>query len=104
MVGEIKTYPDRGGHTDGGELAQARAQAGVYIPHSASAQYNSLPRVPLDQVQPGDIIYYGNFGPHVGIYVGGGNIIHARHPGPGGEVQVSSMTGYDRPYGAVRPG
>jgi len=30
-VGEIKTYPDRGGHTDGGELAQARAQAGVYV-------------------------------------------------------------------------
>ncbi len=31
MVGEIKTYPDRGGYTDGAELAQARAQAGVYV-------------------------------------------------------------------------
>jgi hypothetical protein len=31
MVGEIKTYPDRGGYTDGGELATARAQAGVYV-------------------------------------------------------------------------
>lgn len=31
IVGEIKTYPDRGGYTDGGELAQARAQAGVYV-------------------------------------------------------------------------
>lgn len=30
-VGEIKTYPDRGGHTDTGELAGARAQAGVYV-------------------------------------------------------------------------
>jgi hypothetical protein len=30
-VGEIKTYPDRGGHTDTGELATARAQAGVYV-------------------------------------------------------------------------
>ena len=30
VVGEIKTYPDRGGYTDGGELATARAQAGVY--------------------------------------------------------------------------
>ncbi len=30
-VGEIKTYPDRGGYTDGAELAQARAQAGVYV-------------------------------------------------------------------------
>ncbi len=31
VVGEVKTYPDRGGHTDGGELATARAQAGVYV-------------------------------------------------------------------------
>jgi hypothetical protein len=31
VVGEIKTYPDRGGHTDRTELAGARAQAGVYV-------------------------------------------------------------------------
>ena len=30
-VGEIKTYADRGGHTDPAELALARAQAGVYV-------------------------------------------------------------------------
>lgn len=29
-VGEIKVYPDRGGHTDPSEIATARAQAGVY--------------------------------------------------------------------------
>ena len=66
----------------------AWAQAGVSLPHSAAAQYASLPaRSALDAVQPGDIIYYGNFGPHVAIYVGGGQIVHARHPGPGGQVQ-----------------
>lgn len=31
VVGEIKTYPDRAGYTDGKELAVARAQAGVYV-------------------------------------------------------------------------
>jgi hypothetical protein len=31
MVGEIKTYPDRGGYTDGAELAAARSQAGVHV-------------------------------------------------------------------------
>ncbi|HPW20029.1 MAG TPA: hypothetical protein PLE61_04365 [Vicinamibacterales bacterium] len=31
IVGEIKTYPDRGGYTDRQELATARAQAGVYV-------------------------------------------------------------------------
>ena len=30
-VGEIKVYPDRGGYTDSGELASARAQAGLYL-------------------------------------------------------------------------
>jgi hypothetical protein len=31
IVGEIKTYPDRGGYTDADDLALARAQAGVYV-------------------------------------------------------------------------
>src|SRR5262249_39374345 len=30
-IGEIKVYPDRGGYTDPGELASARAQAGLYV-------------------------------------------------------------------------
>jgi hypothetical protein len=30
-VGEIKVYPDRGGHTDAHELATTRAQAGIYV-------------------------------------------------------------------------
>jgi peptidoglycan DL-endopeptidase CwlO len=77
---------------------------GVSIPHSAAAQYYGLPRVPLDSVIPGDIIYYDSSSPHVAIYVGNNTIVHARHPGPGGEVQTSSMYGYDTPLGAVRPG
>jgi hypothetical protein len=31
FVGEVKTNPDRGGHTDSGNLATARAQAGLYV-------------------------------------------------------------------------
>ena len=31
VVGEVKTYPDRGGHTGAHELAVARAQAGIYV-------------------------------------------------------------------------
>jgi len=81
----------------------AWAQAGVSLPHSAAAQYSSLPKVPLSQVQPGDIIWYDSTSPHVALYVGGGQIVHARHPGPGGQVQTASMYGYDRPYAAMRP-
>lgn len=31
VIGEVKTYPDRGGYTDRGDLALARAQAGLYV-------------------------------------------------------------------------
>jgi cell wall-associated NlpC family hydrolase len=82
----------------------AWAQAGVSLPHSASAQLGTLPHVPLSSVAPGDIIYYGSVSPHVAIYIGGGQIIHARHPGPGGQVQYDSMYGYDTPWAAMRPG
>jgi peptidoglycan DL-endopeptidase CwlO len=77
---------------------------GVSIPHSALEQYSSLPRVDVRSVVPGDIIYYDSSEPHVAIYVGNGNIVHARHPGPGGEVQVSGMWTYDTPIAAMRPG
>jgi cell wall-associated NlpC family hydrolase len=81
----------------------AYAQAGIALPHSASAQYASFPRVSLSALRPGDIVYYGDYGPHVALYLGGGLIIHATHPGPGGGVHVDSLYGYDRPWGAVRP-
>jgi cell wall-associated NlpC family hydrolase len=77
-------------------------QAGVSLPHSSEAQYSSFPRIPLSAVQPGDLVYYGNYGPHIAIYVGGGQIIHASSPSPGGQTRVDSMYGYDEPWGAVR--
>ena len=87
-----------------GLTSWAWAQAGVYIPHSSASQYSSLPHVPLDSVQPGDLIFYYSPISHVALYIGGGQIVHARHPGPGGQVQVQSMYGYDNPVGAARPG
>lgn len=87
-----------------GLTAWAWAQAGVSIPHSSVAQYSTLPHVPLSQVQPGDLIFYFSPISHVAMYIGGGRIVHARHPGPGGQVQVSSMYGYSSPVGASRPG
>lgn len=44
-IGEIKTYPDRGGETDRGQLAQARAQLGLYL-HALEVL---LARVPADR-------------------------------------------------------
>ena len=64
----------------------------------------SRPPVPLGSVQPGDLIFYYSPISHVALYIGGGQIVHARHPGPGGQVQVQSMYGYSTPVGAARPG
>jgi len=50
MVGEIKTYPDRGGYTDGAELAQARAQAGVYV-HGLRTANKPLTARDLDELE-----------------------------------------------------
>ena len=85
-----------------GVTVYAWGQAGVSLPHSAAAQYSSFPKIPLSAVEPGDLIYYGNFGPHIAIYVGGDKIIHASSPAPGGQTRVDSMYGYDEPWGAVR--
>ena len=47
--------------------------------------------VSYDQLQPGDLVFtYG--GDHVGIYVGGGQYIHA--PQPGDSVKVSNITSF----------
>ncbi|HEX4942599.1 MAG TPA: NlpC/P60 family protein [Actinomycetota bacterium] len=86
-----------------GLTSWAWAQAGVYLPHSSAAQY-SLPHVPLGSVQPGDLIFYYSPISHVALYIGGGQIVHATHPGPDGAVHTDSMYGYDNPVGAARPG
>ena len=85
-----------------GVTVYAWREAGLTLPHSSEAQYSSYPRIPLSAVQPGDLVYYGNYGPHIAIYVGGGNIIHASSPAPGGQTRIDSMYGYDEPWGAVR--
>ena len=87
-----------------GLTSWAWAQAGVSIPHSSAAQYSSLPHVPLGSVQPGDLIFYYSPISHVALYIGGGQIVHATHPGADGAVHTDSMYGYDPPVGAARPG
>ena len=44
--------------------------------------------VPKDQLQPGDLVFFDGLG-HVGIYIGGGEFVHAPHTGT--VVQVSSL-------------
>ncbi|HUW15550.1 MAG TPA: NlpC/P60 family protein [Actinomycetes bacterium] len=66
-----------------GLTMSAWAQAGVYLPHSASAQYSATARVSSSSLQPGDLVFFYSDIHHVGIYVGGGTFVHAANPGDG---------------------
>jgi cell wall-associated NlpC family hydrolase len=59
---------------------------GVSLPHSSSAQFSSARRVSTGDLQPGDLVFYYSPISHVGLYVGGGRIIHAPHPGRSVEI------------------
>jgi len=66
------------------------AQVGVSLPHYTVAQYNYSNSVSVSksQLEPGDLVFFAGLG-HVGIYVGGGNFIHAPHTGS--VVRIDSL-------------
>ena len=67
-----------------GLTMMAWAQGGVGMSHGSQSQYLSFPHVPISQLQPGDLVFFGSSGPsnhHVGLYVGGGTMIEAPHTG-----------------------
>jgi peptidoglycan DL-endopeptidase CwlO len=79
----------------------AYKQIGKYVPHYTVAEWNAFPHVPLNQLQPGDLVFFDGLG-HVGMYIGGGQMIHAPHTGT--VVQISSLSAMgSAPDGAVRP-
>lgn len=59
------------------------AQIGIGLAHGATAQQQASRPVPLNALQPGDLVFFGSasYSHHVGIYVGGGSMIHAPHTG-----------------------
>ena len=55
---------------------------GVYLPHYSGGQFDDTERVPLYDIQPGDLLFYGyNGDEHVAMYVGGGMMIEAPETG-----------------------
>jgi cell wall-associated NlpC family hydrolase len=67
-----------------GLTMMAWARAGVYLSHFTGAQWAETRQVPLSDLQPGDLVFYGSSGPdshHVGLYVGNGQMIEAPHTG-----------------------
>jgi cell wall-associated NlpC family hydrolase len=59
------------------------AQIGISLSHGATDQQHASSPVPLNALQPGDLVFYGNasYSYHVAIYVGGGRTIEAARTG-----------------------
>ncbi|MFD3531244.1 NlpC/P60 family protein [Streptomyces sp. NPDC058664] len=83
-----------------GLTQQAWAAAGRKVPRTSQEQWATLPRVPLSELRPGDLVVYFPGATHVAVYLGGGLVVQA--PRPGGKVKVSPIAANPL-LGAVRP-
>lgn len=74
---------------------------GISIPRDAASQAYGGTRISRGDLQPGDLVFYSNGGgiSHVGMYIGGGQIVHAANRATG--VKISSMD-YSTPVGYGR--
>ncbi|MGA5192224.1 NlpC/P60 family protein [Streptomyces exfoliatus] len=76
------------------------AAAGREVPRTSQEQWATLPRVPLSELRPGDLVVYFPGATHVAVYLGEGLVVQA--PRPGGKVKVSPIAANPL-LGAVRP-
>lgn len=84
-----------------GLVQAAFGSVGIDLPRVSQDQSTAGTQVSLDNLQPGDILYWGGAGSayHVGIYVGGGQFVGAQNSSTG---VVQKSLDYDPPSGAVR--
>ncbi|GJF30740.1 hypothetical protein KNE206_34400 [Kitasatospora sp. NE20-6] len=94
-VGQAYIYGGTGnGGWDCSGLTQAAFKAaGIAIPRVAADQADFSTRVSLDNLQPGDLLFWSNNGAnsgvyHVGMYVGDGKYVEAANPSAGVRTQT----------------
>jgi cell wall-associated NlpC family hydrolase len=92
----------RGGVDCSGLTMLAYATVGISLAHFTGDQWNSGTHIyDTSQLAPGDLVFFYSDHHHVGIYIGGGQFIHAPHTGD--VVHISSLSGHGDFSGAVRP-
>ena len=79
---------------------QTQWPAGVGVLPGSSAQYSATRRVSRGELRPGDLLFYfGSGAHHVGMYIGGGMMVHAANPRD--DVEVTAAWGPEvREWGA----
>jgi cell wall-associated NlpC family hydrolase len=90
-----------GGFDCSGLVSWAYTQAGRGgLPHFTGALWNSGTHISSQgDLAPGDLVFFHGLG-HVGLYIGGGNFVHAPHTGD--VVKISNLGSYSGYDGAVR--
>jgi cell wall-associated NlpC family hydrolase len=89
-----------------GLTAGAWAKGGKSLPHYSVAQFTGSTRITAAQLAPGDLVFWGSSSNpssiyHVGLYVGGGQMIHA--PRTGRPVVRESIWSWTTPNFFARP-
>ncbi|MGY2116029.1 C40 family peptidase [Nocardia gipuzkoensis] len=98
--------PEVNGGWDCSGLTQAAYRApGITLPRTTYDQIHIGPRIPENQLEPGDLVFYGTSDDnvhHVGLYLGAGKMLHA--PTFNEPVQISDFRWPgDDYYAATRP-
>jgi cell wall-associated NlpC family hydrolase len=78
-----------GGFDCSGLTSWVYARLGISLPHNAAAQYAVGRAVDRRHLKPGDLVFFHGLG-HVGLYIGGGRMIHA--PQTGERVEIQSLS------------
>jgi peptidoglycan DL-endopeptidase CwlO len=88
-----------GGFDCSGFVQYVFNQVGVSLPHHAASQFGYGTPVSTTDLQAGDLVFFDGLG-HVGIYIGGGQYIHA--PQTGDVVKISNLNEHGGFVGARR--
>nr|WP_281496943.1 NlpC/P60 family protein [Ornithinimicrobium sp. F0845] len=97
-----------GAYDCSGFTTAAFRAAGISLPHQSEAQYHATNRVPLSEIQRGDLLFYSNNGSasgifHVAIYLGDGQVIHSLRDSSWSGSKINGINYASGLMGAGRP-
>jgi peptidoglycan DL-endopeptidase CwlO len=84
-----------------GLVRWAYGRVGIDVPHNSYALYGIGRAVPRARLETGDVLFFSGLG-HVGLYLGGGRMVHAPYSGKSVEIVNLAASSYGRRLVGVR--